>query len=271
MEYLYSILLGIVQGLTEFLPISSSGHLVIAHDLLGFDFIDNVSFDVALHLGTLVALFTFFWRDIVAYIVAFCRSLANWDLQNNLDQRLAWFILVGSIPAGLIGYAFEDTVERGLRDPWLVALLLIGVGLLFIVAERVFSKVKELAAMNWRTALTIGVAQALALAPGVSRSGITILAGLSQGLKREAAARFSFLLSIPVIFGAGVKKLYDVSQEHLAGHEWLVMALGFVTAAAVGYWAIRFLLRYLAHHSLAVFAYYRFLLGAAVIIYLLFS
>ena len=269
MDYIYSIILGIVQGLAEFWPISSSGHLVIAHELLHFDFVDNLSFDVALHLGTLVALFILFAKDIYKYIVAWLKSFANWDLRNNLDQRVAWFIVVSSMPAGVVGYFIEDLAETVFRDLWLVALLLIGVGVLFIVFEKISQKIKELDQMDWRTAIIIGLAQVLALVPGVSRSGITILAGLSQGLRRAVAARFSFLLAVPVVFGAGLKKLYDVSTAGLASNEWLIMVVGFLSAAIVGYLAIRFLLKYLENHSLNVFAYYRFLLGAVVIIYLL--
>jgi undecaprenyl-diphosphatase len=269
MEYLHSIILGIVQGITEFLPISSSGHLVIAHDVLGFGFVDNVSFDVALHVGTLLALVLFFWRDIVKYIVAFFRSIAKWNVKNDIDQRMAWFIIVGSIPAGVFGFALETTIDEHLRNPWMVAGLLIGVGFIFLLAEKIFSKVKDLQQMGWLNVIIIGCAQVLALAPGVSRSGITMVAGMSQGLKREAAARFSFLLSIPVVFGAGAKKLLDVYQEHLPANEWLVLLVGVITAAIVGYAVIKFLLRYLSSHTLNIFTYYRFLAGVAIIIYLL--
>jgi undecaprenyl-diphosphatase len=269
MDYIHSIILGIVQGLTEFLPISSSGHLLIAHDLLGWGFIDNMSFDVALHLGTLLALVFFFWRDIIKFIVAFFRSFANWDLANNLDQRLAWFILVGSIPAAIFGFLFENKIDENLRNLWLVAGLLIGVGIFFIIAEKVFLKVKDVNAMTWWNAIVIGCAQVLALMPGVSRSGITIVAGMAQGLKRDAAARFTFLLSIPVVFGAGAKKLLDMYQSHVASSEWLLLLIGAVTAAVVGFAVIKFLLRYLSTHSLNIFAYYRFIIGAAIIIYLL--
>jgi undecaprenyl-diphosphatase len=269
MEFINSIILGIVQGVTEFLPISSSGHLVVAHDVLGLDFIDNLSFDVALHVGTLVALLFFFWNDIIKYIVAFAKSFANWDLKNNLDQRLAWFIFIGSIPAGVFGFAFESVIDEKLRSPWLVAVLLIAVGLLFLLFERLFAKTKELESMGLKGALVIGFAQVLALMPGVSRSGITILAGLAQGLKRQAAARFSFLLSIPVVFGAGLKKMLDVAQEQLPANEWLVLLVGALSSAVVGFYVIKYLLKYLSSHSLNIFAYYRFVLGAVIIVYLL--
>ncbi len=269
MEFINSIILGVVQGVTEFLPISSSGHLVVAHDVLGFGFIDNLSFDVALHVGTLVALLFFFWKDIVKYIVAFGQSFANWDLKNSLDQRLSWFIFIGSIPAGFFGFTFESVIDEKLRSPWLVAVLLIAVGLLFLLFERLFPKTKELESLGLKGALVIGFAQVLALMPGVSRSGITILAGLAQGLKRQAAARFSFLLSIPVVLGAGLKKMFDVVQEQLSANEWLVLLVGAASSAVVGFYAIKYLLKYLNSHPLNIFAYYRFALGAVIIVYLL--
>lgn len=268
MLFIYSIILGIIQGLTEFLPISSSGHLVLAHDLFNFGFIDNLSFDVALHLGTLLALVLFFWRDIYKYIIAFFQSLGKWDLKNNFGQRMAWFILVGSIPAGIAGFLMENWVETVLRNPWLVVLMLAGVAVLFIIFEKVFQKTKDLSAMGWKEVLVIGFAQILALAPGVSRSGITILAGLSQNLKREEAARFSFLLAIPVVFGAGLKKIFDLASAGLTGEDWLVLVFGFLAAGIVGFLTIKFLLKYLASHRLNVFAYYRFLLAAVVILWL---
>lgn len=269
MEIIHSIILGIVQGLTEFLPVSSSGHLLIAHDLWHWEFVDNLSFDVALHLGTLLALVIYFWKDIVRYIVAFLRSLAKWNLKNDLEQRFAWYILVASIPAGLFGFAFESTIDEKLRNLWLVAILLIGVGFLFLFAEKYFTKRKEIKELSWADAIIIGLAQVLALAPGISRSGITLVAGLSRGLKREAAARFTFLLSIPVVAGAGAKKMLDAYQGNLGGSEWVNLLIGALTAGIVGYAVIKWLLNYLANHSLKVFAYYRFVIGAAVIIYLL--
>lgn len=268
MLFVYSIILGIIQGLTEFLPISSSGHLVMAHDLLNFGFVDNLSFDVALHVGTLLALILFFWRHIYKYIIAFFQSLAKWDLKNNFDQRMAWFLVVGSIPAGIAGFLLESMADTVFRNLWLVAILLALVGILFIIFEKIFQKINDLNALNWKNVIVIGLAQALALLPGVSRSGITILAGLSQKLKREEAARFSFLLSIPVVFGAGLQKLFEAVHSGLTSQDWLVLLVGLITAAVVGYLVIKFLLKYLTSHSLNIFAYYRFLLAAVVILWL---
>lgn len=269
MDFIQAIALGIVQGITEFLPISSSGHLILAHDLLHFEFIDNASFDVALHIGTLVALLIFFWRECVTLIVAFFRSFAKWNVRADMNQRLAWLIILGSIPAGVIGYLFDSEIEASVRSPWVVVILLISVGLLFLLVERYSRPTKDVSQLTWRSVLLIGSAQALALAPGVSRSGITMIGGMTQGLPRRLAARFSFLLSIPVIFGAGIKKILDITQIHPSSHEWLVLLVSVVVSALVGCMVIAWLLRYLERHSLAMFAYYRFFLSAAVIIYLL--
>lgn len=269
MDYIYSTILGIIQGLTEFWPVSSSGHLLVAHDLLNFDFVDNLGFDVALHLGTLLALLVYFYKDIYRYILAFIKSFANWDLKNNLDQRIAWYIFVGTFPAAFTGFFIADIAESTFRNLWLVASMLIIFGIFFILFEKLFPKIYELDKLTWYGVILIGVAQAIALVPGVSRSGITIITGLSQGLKRSAAAKFSFLLSIPVVFGAGLKKLYDVGKEGLTGSEWGVMIVGFIISAIVGYIAIKFLLKFLQNNPLNIFAYYRFVLAGVIIVYIL--
>jgi undecaprenyl-diphosphatase len=268
-DLLSAVVLGIVQGLAEFWPISSSGHLIIAHDLLNFGFVDNLTFDVALHMGTLLALVVFFWRDIVKYIVAFFRSLANWNVKNDFDQRMAWYIILAAIPAGIGGFLLENWADTVFRNLWLVASLMILVGIVFLIVEKKSTKLKDLQQATWKTALLIGLSQVIALLPGTSRSGITTLTGMTQGLKRGESARFSFLLSIPVIFGAGLFKLYDATKENLTGQDWLIMVAGVVSAAVVGYFAIRFLLKYFQSHSLNAFAYYRFIIGGAVIVYLL--
>ncbi len=269
MDYIYSTILGIIQGLTEFWPISSSAHLFIAHDFLNFEFADNLGFDVAMHLGTLLALLIFFYKDINRYILAFFRSFANWDLKNNLDQRIAWYIFMGTIPAAIVGFFIDNIAETAFRNLWLVASMLVLFGVFFILFEKLFPKIYELDKLSWNGVLLVGIAQAIALVPGVSRSGITIITGLSQGLKRAAAARFSFLLSIPIVFGAGLKKMYDVSQEGLNNTELGMVFIGFIVSAVVGYIAIKFLLKYLQNHPLNVFAYYRFLLASVIVVYLL--
>ncbi|MFA5051686.1 MAG: undecaprenyl-diphosphatase UppP [Patescibacteria group bacterium] len=268
-DFFSAIILGAVQGLTEFWPISSSGHLIIAHDLLNFGFVDNLTFDVALHMGTLLALVVYFWRDLARYIVAFFRSLANWNLKNDHDQRMAWYIILASIPAGVGGFLLESWADTVFRNLWLVAILMILVGLVFLIVEKKSRQSKDLSQATWKTALWIGLSQVIALLPGTSRSGITTITGMTQGLKRSESARFSFLLSIPVIFGAGLLKLYDATKENLTSHDWLLILSGIISAALVGYIAIRFLLKFFQTHSLNAFAYYRFAVGGAIIIYLL--
>lgn len=268
MEYINSIVFGIIQGLTEFWPVSSSGHLVIAHEFLNFNFVDDLGFDVALHLGTLVAVVAFFWKEISTYIVAFFKSFANWNLQHDTNQRLAWYIAIGTLPAVCAGYLVADYADSIFRNLWLVASLLVGVGIVLIVAEKIFQQKNDLSNLSWKGALTVAFSQILALVPGVSRSGITIIAGLSQGLHRAAATRFSFLLSVPIIAGAGFKKIVDVAQQGLGSEQWMVMASGFLSAAVVGYIAISFLLRFVEHRSLNVFGYYRIGLGILVMLYL---
>lgn len=253
-----SLFAGVVQGSTEFLPVSSSGHLIIVHELLNFNFVDDLSFDVTLHLGTLLALILFFWRDVLMYLRALFVPLTHHDP----NQRLAWYLIMATLPAVFFGYFFEASIEAALRTTTVVAIMLIVVGLLLYVVDRLSPKIKAIEHLTLGNALVIGFAQALALIPGVSRSGITIIAGLSQKLNRVAAARFSFLLSMPVIFGAGIKKMIDLfSTQTLDQSQWLLFAAGFIASAITGYLVIKYFLRYIQHHSLAIFAYYRIILG----------
>ena len=273
LELLEAILLGIVQGLTEFLPVSSSGHLLLGQHFLGLDqdrF--GLPFDVALHLGTLVAVVAFFWRDLIRIARAFARSLA--PRGRNLadpDQRLAYLILASTIPAAVIGFLLEDFFETAVRSPWVVVFNLVLVGVLFIVAEAVGRRSRRAEKLGFWEAVGIGLAQAAALVPGVSRSGATITCGLFLGLRREEAARFSFLMSVPVTAAAAGLSLAEAAGEGMDGHEALMFLAGSVSSGAVGYLAIRFLLRFLANHTLSVFAYYRFALAAVVAVVLLSS
>jgi undecaprenyl-diphosphatase len=266
LEFLEAILLGVVQGLTEFLPVSSSGHLLLGQYFLGLDqerF--GLPFDVALHLGTLVAVVSYFWRDLLRMAGAFARSLTPGG--RNLadpDQRLAYLILASTIPAALIGYSLEGFFEEAVRSPWVVVFNLVAVGILFIVAEAVGTRTRPADKLRFGEAVGIGLAQAAALVPGVSRSGATITLGLFLGLRREEAARFSFLMSVPIIAGAGSLQLAEVVSQGMDGSQGLMFAAGFVSSAVVGYLAIRFFLRFVVHHSLRAFAYYRFGLAAVV-------
>jgi undecaprenyl-diphosphatase len=269
---LEAIFLGVVQGLTEFLPVSSSGHLLLAQYFLGLNqdrF--GLPFDVALHLGTLVAVVSFFWRDLVAMALAFVRSLS--PRGRNLadpNQRLAYLILASTIPAAVIGFFLEGLFETTVRSPWVVVFNLVAVGILFIVGEAVGSRSRRADKLRFPEAVGIGLAQAAALVPGVSRSGATITIGLFLGLRREEAARFSFLMSVPIIAGAGALQLAEVASEGLDAKSAVMFGAGFVSSAGVGYLAIRFFLRFIVHHSLRVFAYYRFGLALLVAALLLF-
>lgn len=268
-ELIQAVLLGIVQGLTEFLPVSSSGHLLLGQYFLGMDqerF--GLSFDASIHTGTVLAVILFFRRDLLRMSRAFLSSLGGLDLREP-DQRMAYLVLAATVPAGMVGFLFEDFFATVVRSPWIVVGNLVLVGALFIVAEATGRKNQRASKMTFLGAFGIGLAQSVALVPGVSRSGATITMGLFLGLKREEAARFSFLMSVPITSAAAALSLAQVLREGMDAHEaWLFLA-GSVSSAVVGYLAIRFLLNYLARHSLRLFAYYRFALAAVVAVALL--
>src|ERR671916_201738 len=269
LEFIEAIFLGIVQGLTEFLPVSSSGHLLLGQYFLGLDQARfGLSFDVAMHLGTLVAVVVFFWRDLVRMAFAFLRSLRTRSLPADSDGRLAYLVLASTVPAALIGYFLEDFFETAVRSPWVVVFNLVLVGVLFIVGEAVGRRTRTASKLTFREAVGIGLAQAAALVPGVSRSGATITLGLFLGLKREEAARFSFLMSVPIIAGAGALQMAEVVSEGMGAYDAVLFATGFFTSTLVGYFTIRFLLDYLTRHSLRAFAYYRFAVAAVVAVLL---
>ncbi|HEY3063260.1 MAG TPA: undecaprenyl-diphosphate phosphatase [Chloroflexota bacterium] len=261
MDLLQAAVLGTVQGLSEFLPISSSGHLIMVPFLQGWP-PHSQAFDLALHVGTLVALLWFFWADWLSLIRGFFRGLFSASVRaKDPAWRMALLVLLGSIPAGLIGIVAEKPVETLLRSPALNAGLLIVFGLVLYVADRMGSRKRAMDDLGWPDALTMGLAQALALMPGVSRSGITMTAGLLRGLDRPTAARFSFLLSGPIIGAAALFKLREgIPSAELAG-----AAVGAVTSAIVGFVAIGVLLRYLQRNSLTAFVIYRVLFGLLVI------
>ncbi len=271
LELLQAIVLGIVQGLTEFLPVSSSGHLLLGQYFLGLDqdrF--GLSFDVALHMGTLVAVVSYFWRDLLRMAFAFFRSFGHRDLANDADQRMAYLIIAATVPAAVIGYFLEGFFEGpAVRSPWVVVFNFVLIGVLFIVGEVVGSRTRRASKLGFGEAVGIGFAQAAALVPGVSRSGATITLGLFLGLRREEAARFSFLMSVPIIAGAGSLKVGEVILQGMDAAQAFLFVVGFVTSAAVGYVTIRFLLNYLTNHSLGAFAFYRFGVAAVVTVLLL--
>jgi undecaprenyl-diphosphatase len=270
MDYLLAILAGAIQGITEFLPVSSSAHLVIFHDLLRFNLPDNLAFDAVLHLGTFFALLLLFWREILNLIKGFVFSFTNWNLKNDLNQRLAWLIIIGSIPAALVGYLFNDLIDQYLHSGKLavavIAVMLIIVAIGFWIVEKRAKQTSEIKDLGWPQSLICGLAQALALIPGVSRSGITIIAGLEQKMKREEAAKFSFLLSMPVVFGAGAKSLLSASGS---GEMNLTLLCGFISAVVFGYLAVKYFLKFVSRHSLSMFAWYRVILAACLLFWLL--
>jgi undecaprenyl-diphosphatase len=254
--------LGLVQGLGEFLPISSSAHLIVVPWLFRWPD-QGLSFDVALHLGTLTAVIVYYWRDIIALLKAFFASLVpksrNWQDSN---QRLAWLLLLATIPGAIFGKLFEADVETIFRNPLLIAGTLSVMGLILFAADYYGKKHKTLTGMTWRQSLAIGLSQALALIPGVSRSGATITTSLSLGFTRADAARFSFLMSIPIIAGAGLLK----APELIHTTNWVPVLVGFVVAALTGFAAIVFLLRYISHRSLALFTWYRLALALLIVL-----
>lgn len=261
MDVFQAILLGIIQGITEPIPISSSGHLILAPWLLQWPE-HTLTFDVALHAGTALAIVVYFWRDWTALAGALVSSLLERDLASDRRRRLVWYIALASVPGAVAGLAFEETIENSLRAPWLVALLLMGMGLVMLAADRTSRRHRSLHQLGLLDALIIGIAQAFALAPGVSRSGITITAALFLQVNRADAARFSFLLSGPIVVGAAIYKMAGVVRDGLPADERLPFAAGVLAAAVVGFAAIRFLLSYLQKRSLALFVFYRLALGA---------
>ncbi len=273
-----AVILGIVQGLTEFVPISSSAHLIIVPWLFHWsDF--GLPFDIALHLGTLIALLWFFAADWVRLIRAGVSSIVERRIGNDSDRRLAWLLIIGTIPGGIAGVLGESKVEELFHQPnaphtlaamVAMAVVIVLLGAALFIAERIAKHLRGLDQLSLKDTIVIGLAQALAIFPGVSRSGSTITAGLALGLQREAAARFSFLLSAPIIAGAGLKSLIDAYSELATGtmvqSDLFPFAVGFLAAAVSGYLCVKFLLRFLQKNSTDIFAYYRWLLAVVIII-----
>ena len=270
MTILQAIILGIVQGLTEFLPISSSGHLIIVPWLFNWHFLLdnpdlNKTFDVALHLGTFVAVLVYFWREVVKLIGAWARSLARRTLADP-EARLAWLLLVSTIPAGILGVALESFIEDRLGKPWIIAITMIVFALVMYAIDHVAKLDRDLDALTWTDSILIGVAQAFALCPGVSRSGITMMTGLALRLDRESAARYSFLLSIPVIGGAAAFKAAEIAKNGLPSGTAMPFAVGILSAAVSGFAAIWFVLAYLKRNNFNLFVIYRIVVGIAILI-----
>jgi undecaprenyl-diphosphatase len=268
MNELQALLLGVVQGLTEFLPISSSGHLILVPWLLDFHYLEqhpafNKSFDVALHAGTLVAVLVYFRHELLAYGRGFVRTFQTRRVETE-DERMAWLIVIATVPAAAIGAAAESTIEDKLGQPWQIAILLAVFGILLGLADRLPER-REMTGLGWRGALTIGFAQAVALAPGTSRSGITITAARALGLTRGAAARFSFLLLAPITFGAVLYEGIDLAVTGMPDDAFGPFVVGIVAAGVSGFAAIWGMLRYLQTHNYDVFVVYRLFAAAFVL------
>jgi len=276
---LQAIILGLIQGATEFIPISSSAHLIIVPWLFGWNdpALTSLTFDVALHLGTLVAVLVYFFADWVRLAKGLFYSIKERKIGHDPDRRQAWFVIVGTIPGAIAGILFESKIDALFHQPGVpiraysmlaMAVIIAVMGLLLLLADRMARHQVDMKGLTWRQTLLIGLAQALAIFPGVSRSGSTITAGLALGLKRETAARFSFLLSAPIIAGAGLKSLVEIysglKSNTIASNDLILFPVGLVVAGISGYLVIRFLMSYLQKHTTDLFVYYRWGLAALV-------
>jgi undecaprenyl-diphosphatase len=269
-DWLEALLLGVVQGLTEFLPISSSGHLILVPWAQDYTFLRehpefNKTFDVALHFGTLLGVVVYFRGELLAMLRGFLRSLSRRAIGADGDARLAWVVILGTIPAVIVGGLGEEWIDEHLGEPWMIAVQLIAFGLLLAWADRLPQR-REVGSVGLKEGLYIGIAQALALAPGTSRSGITITAGRFLGLTRDAAARISFLLLVPATAGAVAVKGYDVLTEGLPEGVAGPMVIGVIASAISGYLAIAGLLRFVRTRSYDIFVVYRVLIGVGILL-----
>lgn len=261
MTLLQAVVLGLVQGLGEFLPISSSAHLAIVPWAMAWTD-PGLSVDVALHLGTLIAILVYFRADLLRLGVAFVKSALERKIGDDTDRRLAWLVVLGSIPGALVGLALEHAAETAFRAPWLIATTMGTMGLVLLAADRLGRRERALSSFSVRDALLVGLAQACAIVPGVSRSGSTITAARALGYDREAAARFSFLLAAPITAGAGLLK---VPKLFAAGPIDTNLLIAIAVSGVSGYLAIEVLLRYVRSRSYAPFVVYRLLFAASVL------
>ena len=260
-----AVVLAVVQAVTEFLPISSSGHLILIPYFLGWKD-QGLSFDIAVHTGTLLAILLYFRRDVRDLLSGFLTGQAVSADGSYAPRPLAWWILLGTLPAGLVGLAIKDWVEREARSPLLIAGTTLGYGLLLFVADRLGRRERELGDLGWRDALLIGAAQALALVPGTSRSGVTLTAALFLGFSRPAGARFTFLLIIPISVMVAGLDAFDLARAGVTLDELTPMALGLAVSAVVGYLVIAWLLAWLRRRPVTVFVVYRLLLAAVILV-----
>jgi len=270
MDIIHAFILGVVQGLAEFLPVSSTGHLLAFHEILKFDIANSLSFDAALHLGTLLALLAFFWRDVITLLKGFFQSLRHWQVKTDEGQKLAWLVIVGAIPAGIVGIALDNFIENNTRSLILVAVALVFGSIIIWWAEAWSRHQWQNNQITFKTAWLVGLAQIIALIPGISRSGATIVGGMFRKLDRATAARYAFLISLPVVGGAGLLKLFDLVKSHPQGGELTQVFIGIITSAIVGYVVVKYFLKFVQKHSLSVFAWYRIIVALALLGFIIF-
>lgn len=268
MGFIEAIILGLVQGLTEFLPISSSAHLRIVGEFLPSAEDPGATFTAITQLGTETAVIIYFWKDITRIIGAWFNSLRGRVPRNDPDARLGWIVIIGTIPIVIVGYFAQEAIRSSLRSLWITAIVLIVFGILLGLADLLGRRTKELADVSYRDGIAIGLAQMLALIPGVSRSGASTSAGLALGYSRPTAARVSFLLAIPAVFGSGLYELVHSFGEPEGAYGYAETAVATVVAFAVGLGVIAFLMRYISTHSFLPFVVYRLLLGGTLIVLL---
>jgi undecaprenyl-diphosphatase len=262
------IILGLVQGLTEFLPISSSAHLRIVGEILPSATDPGATFTAITQIGTELAVLLFFWRTIVRIITRWAQSLSGKVPRNDPDARMGWLIIIGTIPIGVLGFLFQSVIRDTFRNLWLVAIVLIVFGIILGIADRYGRRTRELTDLTYPHGFAYGAAQALALIPGVSRSGATTTMGLALGYSRTAAAEYAFLLAVPAVFASGFYELYQSFEEPGGPHSLGETAIATVVAFAVGYTVIAYLMRYLKRGSFLPFVIYRVVLGAVLIVLL---
>ncbi|MCW2780790.1 MAG: undecaprenyl-diphosphate phosphatase [Marmoricola sp.] len=264
MNYLDAVILGIVEGLTEFLPVSSTGHLTIVEKILGLNpsHKDVTGFTAVIQMGAIVAVIVYFWGDIWRIASAWCKGLVKPEYRGTFDHRMGWYVIVGSIPIGIVGLAFKDVIKNDLRSLWVVAVALIVWSAVMLYAEQRGRQSRTEEQLGLKDAIMVGLVQCVALVPGVSRSGATISMGLLRGLDRVAATRLSFFLSIPALLAAGLFEMKDALGGSISVGQTLV---GTVVSFIVAYAAIAWLLKFVAHHSIGAFVPYRVLLGLVLV------
>lgn len=267
MTLLQSLILGVIQGATEFIPISSSGHLVLAPFLFGWDISQNEAFvfDVLVQVATLLAVIIYFWKDLINIFKAFLKGIKSSNPFVGYQSLMGWYLILATIPAGLIAVLFKETFEKAFSNPKAAAIFLFATSLLLILGEVLGKRTRSLENLSWFDALVIGLFQVLALFPGISRSGATIAGGLIRGLDRKSSATFSFLMAVPVMLAAGLLAVIELVQSPTLSQQIPIYIPGFVSAAIVGYLAIRWFIVYLSKQSLYIFAGYCAILGSVML------